>query len=309
MAGGLITTGAHPKALWPGVKAWWGNSYDKVPEEWRGLVNQVTDSKLAYEDVVQDTGFGLAPVKGQGSPVYMDANVQGYTTRATHVTYALGYAVTWEEINDNQYEKVSQARAGANAFSQRITRETVVANVLNRGFNASYLIGDGSPFFSTTHALTSGGTFANRPATDVDLSEASVEDALIAIAGFQNDKGIQIMVQPEALVVSRQNLFNATRILQSSYQNDSANNAVNAIKAMGMLPKGAMMNHFLTDVNAWFIKNQIPDGSGFVFYERTPLQFDQDNDFTTKNALASSIQRFSVAVSDPRCYYGTQGAT
>ena len=309
MAGGIITTGAHPKAFWPGVKAWWGNAYDEFPEEWRLLVNDILDSTQNYEEIVQDTGFGLAPVKAQGQTLYYEANVQGYTGRATHVTYALGYQVTMEELQDNLYEKVSKARAGANAFSQRLTRENVVANVLNRAFNSTYAIADGQAFFSTAHPLTNGGTMSNRPSVDVDLSEASLEDGLVAIAGFQNDKGLPIQVMPDALVVSRQNIFNAQRILKSTYQNDTANNAINAIKAMNALPSGVYVNHYLTDVNAWFIKNRIPNGSGFVLFDRMPLEFDQDNDFSTKNALASSIQRFSVLVSDPRCYYGTQGAT
>lgn len=304
-----ITTGNHPKALWPGVKAWWGNSYDEFPEEWRQIVSEVTTSDKNYEDVVQDTGFGLAPVKPQGQGIVYDENVQGYTTRAVHVTYALGYAVTMEEMQDNLYEAVSRVRAKANAFSQRQTRENVVANVLNRGFNSSFPIGDGSAFFSTSHALTMGGTFANKPTTDADLSEASLEDALVAIAGFTNDRGLNIQVMPRALVVARQNMFNAARILKSVLQNDTANNAINAIKALNSLPDGFIVNHYLTDTNAWFIKNQIPSGSGFVFYERMPLTFDQDNDFGTKNALAASVTRFSVAVSDPRCYYGTSGAS
>ena len=304
-----ITTGNHPKALWPGVKAWWGNSYNEFPEEWRQIVNEVTTSDKNYEDVVQDTGFGLAPVKPQGQGISYDENVQGYTTRAVHVTYALGYAVTMEEMQDNLYEAVSRVRARANAFSQRQTRENVVANVLNRGFNSSFPIGDGSAFFSTSHALTMGGTFANKPTTDADLSEASLEDALVAIAGFTNDRGLNIQVMPRALVVARQNMFNAARILKSVLQNDTANNAINAIKALNSLPDGFIVNHYLTDTNAWFIKNQIPSGSGFVFYERMPLTFDQDNDFGTKNALAASVTRFSVAVSDPRCYYGTSGAS
>lgn len=304
-----ITTGNHPKALWPGVKAWWGNSYDEFPEEWRQIVSEVTTSDKNYEDVVQDTGFGLAPVKPQGQGIVYDENVQGYTTRAVHVTYALGYAVTMEEMQDNLYEAVSRVRSRANAFSQRQTRENVVANVLNRGFNPAFPIGDAAAFFSTAHPLTMGGTFANKPATDADLSEASLEDALVAIAGFTNDRGLNIQVMPRALVVARQNMFNAARILKSVLQNDTANNAINAIKALNSLPDGFIVNHYLTDTNAWFIKNQIPSGSGFVFYERMPLTFDQDNDFGTKNALAASVTRFSVAVSDPRCYYGTSGAS
>lgn len=279
------------------------------PEEWRQTVNAIETSDKNYEDVVQDTPFSLAPVKAQGDGIYYDANVQGYTTRATHVTYALGYAVTMEELQDNLYEKVSKARARANAFSQRTTREIVVANVLNNGFDTNFPIGDGAAFFSTSHPYTMGGTFANKPTTDADLSETTLEDALIAIAGFKDDAGKQIMVMPRTLVVARQNQFNASRIMDSLYQNDTANNAINAIRATGSLPGGFFVNHYLTDSNAWFVKNDIPSGSGFVFYERMPLTFDQDNDFNTKNALAASVTRFSVAVSDPRCYFGSSGTS
>jgi hypothetical protein len=309
MAGGIITTGSHPKALWPGVKLWWGNEYNKYPEQWKLLVNSIMESDKSYEDIVQDTPFGLAPVKGQGSGVYMEANVQGYTGRATHVTYALGYAVTMEELQDNLYEQVSRSRASANAFSQRTTREIVVANVMNNGFDSNFPIADGAAFFSTSHPFTSGGTFSNKPTVDADLSETTLEDGLIAIRGFTDDAGKPINVMPEMLVVARQNEYNASRIMDSLYQNDTANNAVNAIRATGALPKGFTVNVYLTDTNAWFIKNAIPAGSGFTFFERIPLTFDQDNDFSTKNALASSITRFSVVVNDPRCYYGSAGTS
>ena len=310
MAGGIISTGNHPKALWPGVAVWFGNSYESYPAEWKGLVSDIKTSDKNYDEVVQDTGFAIAPAKAQGAGIAMDANVQGYVTRATHVTYALGYAVTMEELQDNQYEAVSMARAKANAFSQAQTRELVVANVLNKGFStALQVIGDGAAFFSTSHPLSNGGSFANTPTTQADLSEASLEDALIAIAGFTNDRGLQIAVMPKKLVVSRQNQFNAARIMKSSLQNDTANNAINAMKVMGVLPEGFEVNHYLTDTNAWFVKNEIPSGSGFTFWERMPVTFDKDNDFNTKNALASSITRFSVAVADPRCYFGVSGAS
>lgn len=310
MAGGVIGTGNHPAVLWPGVAAWFGNAYKTYDTEYKEIINEFKTSDKAYEEVYQDTGFSLAPVKAQGAGIAYDANVQGYGTRATHVTYGLGYAVTLEELEDNLYAEVSMARAKANLFSQMQTREIVTANVLNKGFStALQTIGDGAAFFSTSHPLSNGGTFSNTPSTQVDLSEASLEDMLILIAGFTNDRGLQIAVKPKKLVVSRQNMFNATRILQSSYQNDTANNAINAVKAMGILPGGFVVNHYLTDVNAWFVQNEIPTGSGFVFWERKPVTFDKDNDFGTKNALASSITRFSVAVSDPRCYAGSSGSS
>ena len=311
MSGGVISTGNHPKALLPGVKAWFGNTYESYEKQWIELVNEESKSTRNYEEVVQDTGFAVAAVKPQGQGIPYDNNMQGYTTRAVHVTYAMGYAVTMEEIQDNLYEQVSMVRAKALAFSHATARELVVAGVLNNGFSSALqLIGDGQAFFSTAHPFTSSnGTFANKPATDTDLSEASLEDGLIAVEGYLNDKGLQINVKAQKLIVARQNMFNAARILKSVLQNDTGNNAINAIKAVGAMPEGYCTNVYLTDSNAWFIKNQIPTGSGLVFYERMPVTFDKDNDFNTKNALASAIQRFSVAVADPRCYYGSSGSS
>ncbi len=307
--GGIISTGSHPKGLWPGVMEWWTASSASYPKEYKGLVDFRTSTK-SYEDVVQDTGFGLAPVKDQGAGIAYQANVQGFTTRATHVTYALGYAVTLEQIQDNQYLEISQNYAKANAFSQNQTRENIVANVFNYGFSSALqTIGDGQAFFSTTHPNTAGGTFANKPVVDADLSEASLEDALIAISLFKDDAGLIIAVKPQKLVVAPQNMFNASRILKSTYQNDTANNAINAMRAMNILPDGFDVNHYFTDANAWFVKNQLPMGTGLTFYERIPVTFDKDNDFNTKNALASSITRFSVAVANPRHYYGSSGAS
>jgi hypothetical protein len=306
--GGVISTGNHPKALWPGIHAWWGNTYSEHPPEWKALVHEVTSSSQSYEELVGDTGFGLAPVKAQGQGIQYDANVQSFTARATHVTYALGYAVTMEELDDNLYEKVSKIRARANAFSQRQTRENVVANVLNNGFSSTaQKVADGQAFFSTAHPTVTGSTYSNKPTTDADLSEASLEDALISIAGFTNDRGLLISVVPKKLIVARQNVYNAARIMKSVYTPSSADNAINAIKAMGALPGGVVVNHYLTAANAWFLQNEIPTGSGVVFFERKPVAFDQDNDFSTKNALAASVTRFSVVVGDPRCYYGVNG--
>jgi hypothetical protein len=303
----VISTGNHPKAQWPGVFSFWGTEYNEHPVEWKFLVHQITPSSMGYEQLVGDTGFGLAQLKAQGAGVAYDTNVQSFITTATHATIALGYAVTMEELQDNLYEKVSMVRAKENAFSQRQTRENLVAALLNNGFSSSFKGGDGSAFFATNHATQTGPTYANKPTTDADLSEASLEDALISIAGFTNDRGLLIGVVPEAIVVARQNMFNVTRILKSPYQNDSSNNAITAMKAMNALPGGIIVNHYLTTGSAWFIKNRIPTGSGVVFFERMPVTFDRDNDFNTKNALAASVTRFSVVWADPRCYFGVNG--
>lgn len=307
MPAGPIGTGNHPKSLWPGIHSWWGTEYDEHPVEWKLLCHEILGSSMAWEELVADTGFGLAQLKGQGAGLSYDSNVQSFVTRLTHATFALGYMVTMEELQDNLYEKVSRVRAKENAFSQRQTRENLVANLFNNGFSSSFKGGDGVAFFSTVHPTQTGPTYANKPTNDADLSEASLEDALIAIAGFTNDRGLLISVVPKLLLVSRYNMFNAARIMRSTYTPDSAANAINAIKAMGALPEGVVVNHYFSSANAWFIKNEIPTGSGVVFFERMATTFDMDNDFNTKNALAASITRFSVGWGDPRCYYGVNG--
>lgn len=307
MPGGIITTGLHPKALWPGVKHWWGNKYAEHPPEWPDLVDQDTDDR-AYLELVQDTGFGLAAVKNQGQSLQYDSNAQGFVTRLVHVTYALGYIVTWEELNDNLYEAVSKIRASANAFSMRQTKENVVAAFYNRAFNATYVGADGQPLCSVAHPMQNGATFANKPTADADLSEASLEDAVVALMGFSNDKGLLISCMPEKLVVARQDWFNATRILKSMYQNDSANNAINALRATNAIPGGVVVNHYLTSAHAWFVRTNITkEAGGLCLYQRTPVMFDQDNDFDTKNAKAASIERYSVGYGDPRTMYAVNG--
>jgi hypothetical protein len=301
---GIITTASHPKALWPGIKAWWGQVYDEHPEEYSKLFDSETSSQN-YEEDVQLTGFGLAPRKAEGSGVAYDSEVQGFTTRYTHVAYALGYIVTKEELDDNLYEQVSRRRAAALAMSFRQTKENVGANIYNRAFSGSYTGGDGVALASTAHPNTSGGTFANKPTVDADLSEASLEDAMIAVMGFQNDRGLLINVMPKSLIVARQNWYNANRILKSVYTPSSANNAVNVLVATNALPDGIVMNHYLTSPNAWFLRTNIQNG--LKYYSRVGIQFDQDNDFDTMNAKAKGYERYSFGWTDPRAIYGVNG--
>jgi len=301
---GIITTASHPKALWPGVKAWWGQVYNEHAEEYSKLFDSDTSSQN-YEEDVQLTGFGLAPTKSEGSGVAYDSEIQGFTTRYTHIAYALGYIVTKEELDDNLYEQVSRRRAAALAMSFRQTKENVGANIYNRAFNSTYTGGDGVALASTAHPNTSGGTFANRPTVDADLSEAALEDALIAIMGFQNDRGLLINVMPRSLIVARQNWYNANRILKSVYTPSSANNAINAIVATNALPEGIVMNHYLTSPNAWFLRTNIQNG--LKYYSRVGIQFDQDNDFDTMNAKAKGYERYSFGWTDPRAIYGVNG--
>jgi len=301
---GVITTGSHPKFLWPGVKAVWGQVYDEHPEEYIHLFDKDTSGQN-YEEDVQLTGFGMAPIKQEGQGVAYDSEVQGFVTRYTHVAYALGYIVTKEELDDNLYENVSKRRAAALAMSFRQTKENVGANIYNRAFNATYTGGDLKPLCAPDHPNTSGGTFANKPTVDVDLSEAALEDATIAIMGFQNDRGLLINVMPKSLVVARQEWYNANRILKSVYTPGSANNDINVLKATNALPDGIVMNHYLTSPHAWFIRTNIMNG--MKYYERAGITFDQDNDFDTMNAKAKGYERYSFGWTDPRAIYGSNG--
>lgn len=301
---GIITTASHPKALWPGIKAWWGQVYDEHQEEYTDLFDSDTSSQN-YEEDVQLTGFGLVQRKSEGAPVQYDSEVQGFVTRYTHIAYALGYIVTKEELDDNLYESVSKRRAAALAMSFRQTKENIAANIYNRAFNSSYTGGDGQPLCSTAHPNTSGGTFANKPTVDADLSEAALESALIDIMGYQNDRGLLISVMPKSLHISRYEWFNAQRILKSVYTPGSANNDINVLKATNAFPEGIKLNHYFTAPHAWFIRTNIP--RGMIHYQRVGIQFDQDNDFDTMNAKAKGYERYSFGWTDPRAVYGVNG--
>ena len=303
---GIITTGSHPKALWPGIKAWWGQTYDEHRTEYTDLFDTDSSGKN-YEEDVQLTSFGLVPIKNQGQAVTYDSEVQGYVTRYTHIAYALGYIVTKEELDDNLYETISRKRAAALAMSFRQTKENVAANVYNRAFNSTYKGGDAVELCSTAHPNTTGGTWANKPSVDADLSEAALEDAMIAIMGFTNDRGLLISVMPQTLHIARNEVFNAQRILHSSYQPGTANNDINVIKAGNYLPGGFKVNHYFSAAHAWFIRNSIPGKTGMKHYERIGIMFDQDNDFDTMNAKAKGYERYSFGWSDPRSVYGVNG--
>ena len=303
---GIITTASHPKALWPGIKKWWGQTYNEHRVEYTDLFD--TDSSgQNYEEDVQLTGFGLVPIKNQAQAVTYDSEIQGFVTRYTHVAYAMGYIVSKEELDDNLYEQVSRKRAAALAMSFRQTKENIAANVYNRAFNGTYLGGDGVALCSTAHPNVTGGTWANKPSTDADLSEASLEDAMIAIMGLTNDRGLLISVMPKTLHIARNETFNAQRILHSSYQPGNANNDINVIKAGNYMPGGFKVNHYFSAAHAWFIRNDIPGNTGMKHYERVGIMFDQDNDFDTMNVKAKGYERYSFGWSDPRAVWGVNG--
>lgn len=302
---GVINTGTHPKLLWPGVHTVWGQIYDAHPKEYEDLYDVETSQK-AYEQDVQVTGFGLAPVKGQGAPIQYDGEEQGFVTTYSHVAYALGYIVTKEELDDNLYKEVATRRAKANAFSINQTVETVAALPYNDAFTgAYYLSSDGQPLISANHVQVSGGTFSNKLTPDADLSEAALEDINIQIMQMTMDRGLKIAAMAESLHIAPSEWYNANRIMKSVLQNDTANNAINVLKATNAFPRGIKLNHFFTNPNAWFVRTNVP--SGMTFFWRTKPEFAQDNDFDTKNAKAATYMRFSLGNTDPRGIYGSNG--
>lgn len=300
----VISTQTHPKLLWPGIQAIWGdNYYNQHGQEHEDLFD-ISDSTKTFEDDVQITGFGLAPVKAQGSSVSYDAETQGFIQRYTHVAYGLGFVVTYEELKDNQYMEVASRRTKGIAFSMHQTVQTVAANIYNRSTNGSYTYADGQTLISTGHVNTSGGTYSNRLATDADLSHASLEDMQIQIMGATNDRGLQIALMGECLVVPRQELYNAQRILNSTLESGTANNDVNTMK--GVFPKGIKMNHYLDNADDWFIRTNCPEGMKFIWRERP--SFSNDGDFDTKNLKHAGYMRFDAGVTDPRSIFGTSGS-
>lgn len=305
MPGGVITTGNHPKALWPGIHSFWGQVYNAHEKEYTDLYDQEESGK-AYEEDVQITGFGLAPYKPEGGGIYYDSEVQGALQRYTHLAYALGYKVTYEELRDNLYEVIAQRRAKANAFSINQTIENVAAAIYNDAFTGNvFTFGTGTSLCSASQVNATGGTYSNALSPAADLSEASVEDAIIQIMGFQNDRGLLINLMAQSLHIARQEWFNANRILKSVLQSDSASNNINVLKATNALPGGIKMNHYFTSPRAWFIRTNCPNGLQ-LFWRDHPF-FDQDNDFDTKNAKAATYMRFSVGATDPRSILGSNG--
>lgn len=300
----VITTGNHPKALWPGVKAWWGRKYDEHQTEWTDLFTS-DKSTRSYEEDVQVTGFGLMPAKSEGGSVSYDSESQGYVSRYYNVAYSLGFVVTHEEQADGLYEVVSKRRAEALAFSARQTKENVGANVYNRAFDSNYTGGDGKELLATDHPTLSGDQ-ANELSAGADLSEASLEDAVILTMGMTNDRGLKISIMPKSLIVPRQSWFEANRIMKSVLQNDSANNAINALRATNALPEGIKVNHYLTDQDAWFIRTNAP--RGLIHYEREAASFAPDNDFDTSNLKAKCYERYAFGWTDWRGLVGSPGA-
>jgi len=297
------TTGSHPKSLWPGVKKHWGVKYDEHSLECLDLFDQ-DSSDQAYEELVESVGYGLAPVKGENAGITFDDTLQGVVNRATMVAYALGWQVTYEEIQDNLYPKLAMSRSGQNAFSQRQTKETVAANFYNNAFAGGPTFGDGVSLLNASHP-TQAGNQSNVLTTASDLTEAAIEDLTIQMMNAKNSRGLRVSLIPQSLHVSTSDWYEANRILGSVLQNDSANNALNILKSTNVFPKGIKMNHYFSDTDAWFIRSGVE--AGLTLFERESLSVSKDNDFSTKNALAASYTRYAFIFGDWRCLYGTPG--
>lgn len=299
----VITTGNHPKALWPGVRAWFGRSYDEFPAQYTDLVDIETSDKN-YEEEVESTGFGIATVKPQGAPINYDSDRQGYTKRYTHVVYGIGYIVTQEELDDNLYEQVSKQRAPDLAFSLRQTKELVVANMWNRAFNSSYQGGDAKEWVATDHP-TIYGNQSNELENPADLSEASIEDMITQIRQARNARGLRIQIQPVSLHIPVNLEWEAHRIMKSVLQSNTAENNVNVLRSTNALPGGIKSNQYFTSTSAWFIRTNVKRGPRL--FQRKAVQFKRDSDFDSENAKAKATERYSVGWSEWRSLYGTPG--
>ena len=302
---GVITSTSFAKALWPGVNAWYGKAYNEYATEWDKLGFEKNSSKKAYEEDVGLTSFGLAVQKPEGTAISYDSERQGFTSRYTHVVYGLGFIVTREIFEDDQYDVVGQRKAKGLARSMRMTKETVGANIFNRAFNTSYTGGDGVCMLSASHPNVTGGTWSNILATASDLSEAALEQATIDIENFRDDRGLLIAAKPKKLIVPRQLRFEAHRILKADGRTGTDLNDPNALKDMGLFGD-VTVNHFLTDSDAWFIVTDVNDG--LKYFERRGDQFEMDNDFDTENAKFKATARYSFGWTDPRGIFGSPGA-
>jgi hypothetical protein len=305
---GTIARGNVPRLLQEGVKKVFGQAYDEHSIEWNKIFMEDT-SRKAFELDVQFEGFTLAEVKDEGGDISFDTQRQGFTPTYPHITYGKGFVVTKEALQDELYSQFSK-RARGLAFSMTQTKEVIGANVLNNGFNSAFLMGggDGVELFSTVHVNgpTDGGTFSNELATPADLTEASLEDLLIQIGQATDPRGLKIALVGKRLIVPVQLQFEVTRILKSVLQNDTANNAVNAVRDMNMLPDGFSVNHYLTDSDAWFITTNSPDG--LKYYTRQAVEFGEDNAFSSGNARFKADERYSFGWTDPRGAYASAGA-
>ncbi|MBT5680611.1 MAG: hypothetical protein HOJ09_01015 [Gammaproteobacteria bacterium] len=293
------------KELEPGLNALFGMEYDRYEGE-HAEIFDTESSDRAFEEEVMLVGFGNAPTKSEGSGVEFDNANEAYTARYSHETVALAFALTEEAIEDNLYDRLGARYTKALARSMAHTKQVKAASVLNNAFNANFSGGDGVELCSTAHPLAGGGTFRNEPSTAADLNETSLENALIDISTFVDERNMIIALRGTKMIIPPQLQFVADRLLESTLRVGTADNDINAIRNMGMLPEGYTVNHFLTDPDAFFIKTDAPNG--FKHFERSPMRTNMEADFDTGNMRFKARERYSFGYSDPRAVFGSPGA-
>ena len=307
-----ITRNQLVKELEPGLNALFGLEYNRYDNEHAEIFMTET-SERAFEEEVQLTGFANASVKAEGASVVFDNASESYTARYTHQTIALAFAITEEAIEDNLYDRLAARYTKALARSMSQTKQTIAANILNNGFNTSgsYNGGDGVSLLNSSHPLANGGTFRNQLSVAADLSETSLEQSLIDIAAFVDERGLKVALQGRKLIIPKELQFTAERILKSplstTLQSGVASNNINAILNMGMIPEGYRVNHFLTDTNAFFIMTDAPNG--LKEFVRAPIKTAIEGDFDTGNVRFKARERYSFGWSDPRGIYGSPGGS
>lgn len=290
--------------LEPGLNTIFGEEYKRYENE-HAVLFDMDKSSRAFEEELLMPGFGAAVVKPEGAPITYASTGEGWLARYNHETIALAFAITEEAVEDNLYESLSKRLTKALARAMAHTKQVKAANVYNNAFSSSFPGGDGVALISSSHPLQNGGTLSNRPTTYADLSETSLETAMIDIAGFVDDKGIPIALSGRTLHIPRQLIFVAERIMKSPGRVGTADNDINAMRSMGVLPGGFHINHRFTDPDAWFIRTDSPDGmKGF---QRVALTTKMEGDFETGNMRYKARERYSFGWSDPRGVYGSEG--
>ena len=293
------------KELEPGLNALFGMEYDRYDNQ-HTEIYETESSDRAFEEEVMIVGFGNASVKGEGNAVEYDNATEGFTSRYSHETVALAFSLTEEAVEDNLYDRLGSRYTKALARSMANTKQIKAASVLNNAFSSSFTGGDGVALVSNAHPLGGGGTASNRPTAYADLNETSLEDALINISTLVDDRNLTIALQGRKLIVPPQLQFVADRLLQSPGRVGTSDNDINAIKNMGMVPEGYVVNNYLTDTDAWFLKTDCPDG--FKHFERSPMQTSLEGDFDTGNMRYKARERYSFGFSNWRAVFASQGA-
>jgi hypothetical protein len=290
------------KELLPGLNALFGLEYARYGEEHKEIYETET-SERSFEEETKLSGFSAAPVKNEGQAIAYDNAQEAWTARYNHETIALGFSLTEEAIEDNLYDSLSSRYTKGLARAMAYTKQVKAASVLNNAYNSAYVGGDGVSLLSTSHTLVNGGVNANTPSTPADLNETALENAVIQIAAWTDERGLLIAAKPRKLVVPPALQFVATRLLETELRVGTTNNDVNAIKNNGSIPEGYCINHFLTATNAWFLTTDVPNG--MKHFVRIPLQNSMDGDFDTGNVRYKSRERYSFGWSDPLGMYGS----